>query len=164
MLSFDGRLSTQHFGLSTHVDPDAGGGVGVGVAERGDLELGESGDDDFFEEAHVGVEVEVVGVEVEDGVGDELAGAVEGDVAAAVGFDEFDAAGSEECGRGEEVLGGVGAAADGDDGGMLDEDDDAGMVGVGEDLLVDGELLVPGGLVGEGSEIEEIEIYHQDTK
>jgi hypothetical protein len=95
------------------VDPDAGGGFGGGVALGVDAEGGEGLDDDFFEEAHVAVEVKVVGVEGNDGVGDELAGAVEGDVAAAVGFDDFDAAGGEEGGGGEEVLLGVGVVTTG---------------------------------------------------
>ncbi len=112
------------------VDPDAGAGAG---ADGLDVEGGEGLDDDVFEEAEVGVEVEFVEVEVEDGVGNELAWAVEGDIAAAVGFDKLDAAGFEEGGRGEEVALSVGAAADGDDGGVLDEHEGTGGEFAGED-------------------------------
>ena len=48
--------------------------------------------------------------EVEDGVANNLAGAVEGDVAAAGAFEEFDAALGEEFGGGDYV-GGFGVAA-----------------------------------------------------
>ena len=58
--------------------------------------MAQRGDDDFFEQPHVRVKVEVIVVEVKDGIGDELPGPVEGDVAPAVGFDNFDAAGAEE--------------------------------------------------------------------
>ena len=71
------------------------------------------------------MEAELEEVEVEDGVGDELAGAVVGDVPAAVGLVDLDAGCGERAGGGDQVLGGVGSRGDGDDGGVLDEEDDA---------------------------------------
>lgn len=75
------------------VDPDAGGlRVGVG----GDVVVGEGGDDGGFEQSDVFVDAELGGVEIDDGVGDELAGAVVCDIAAAVGLVEGDALRGEE--------------------------------------------------------------------
>ncbi len=119
------------------VHPDAGGlGVGVG----GDVVVGEGGDDGGFEGADVFVDAESGGVEIDDGVGDELAGAVVGDIAASVGLVEGDALGFEEGFRGEDVGRCVGSSGDGDDGVVLDHQD-AAELGAGcgagiEDLLV----------------------------
>jgi len=103
------------------VYPYAGG---VGVAMGVDVEAGECVDDDLFEEAHVAVDAEAEAVEVEDGIGDELARAVVGDVAAAVGFGDGDAGGEELGGCGGEMLPGVLAAADGDDGRVVFEEEE----------------------------------------
>ncbi len=138
----------------TCVDPDAGG---VGEAGADDAPVGDGADDGLLQKAHVGVEVQVVVIQGDDGVGDELAGAVKGDVAAAVGFDDFDAAGGEEGGRGEEVARGAGVAADGDDGGMLDEEEETGVGGAFGDLGVEFKLAVPGGTVGEEAKVEDFE-------
>lgn len=132
------------------VDPDAGG-VGVGVG--GDVELGECVDDGGLEGADVLVDAELGGVEVDDGVADELARAVVGDVAAAVGLVELHALGREEVLGGEDVGWGVGASGDGDDGVVLDHED-APELGVGsaacvEDLLVVVLLELVCRLVGE---------------
>ena len=118
------------------VDPDAGLGVGVAL----DVELCEGGDDGLLEGSDVLVNAEFGGVEVDDGVADELARAVVGDIAAAVGLVELHALGCEELFRGEDVGGGIWAAGDGDDGVVLDHED-APELGIGglscvEDLLV----------------------------
>ena len=47
--------------------------------------------------------------------------------------------------------------ADGDDRRMLDEDQDAGVSGIGEDLGVDLHLLVPRGAIAKRAEIEDLE-------
>ena len=91
-------------------DPDAGGGGWGWVAEGGETEVRAGVDDGLLEEPHVVVDAEVEGVEVEDWVADDLAGAVVGDVAAAVGFAEFDAVLGEELWAGEDVAGGRSAA------------------------------------------------------
>lgn len=154
----EGRLGGRRGGIlwDWGFDPDAGGAGGAGA---GDAEGSEGVDDDVFEEAHVVVEVEVVSVERNDGVGDELAGAVEGDVAAAIGFGEFDAAELQEGGGGEEVFTGAGVAANGYDGRVFDEDECAGGVGASVadgDLGVDIELFIPGRLVGEGGKVDNL--------
>jgi len=82
-------------------------------------------DDDLLEEAQVVVEAEAEAVEIENGVGNELAGAVVGDVAAAVGLFEMDAMASEEFWRGFEVRRGAMAARDGDDGRVFEEEEGA---------------------------------------
>lgn len=69
------------------IDPDADGGIVlVGV----DVVLGERSDDGVFEGADVSAYGESMIVQADDGIGDELAWAVESDVAAAVGFYDFD--------------------------------------------------------------------------
>src|SRR5438445_756811 len=107
-------MSTVHYPLSTSwPDPHPRRAL---VPLAHDAEPGERVDHGLLEQAHVVVQAEAVGVEVEDRVDDQLAGAVVGDVAAAVGFGEVDAGGLELRGGGEEVLGRAGAAGDGDDG------------------------------------------------
>jgi hypothetical protein len=123
------------------VDPDAGGSR---VAVADEVEAGDGVDDDLFKQAHVGVEVEVVVIEGNDGIGHELAGAMESDVAAAVGFNDFDAAEFDELGGDEEVVGRAGVATNGDDGGMLNEEEETGVGGGSEHLVVEFKLAVPG--------------------
>jgi hypothetical protein len=65
---------------------------------------------------------EVSVAEVEDGVGDELAGAVIRDVAAAVYFDDVDAALREGVARLKQV-GLVGVSAEGEYGGVFDQEE-----------------------------------------
>lgn len=137
-------------------DPDAGGAFG---ALAGDFELAERADDGFFEEAHVGVQVEAVAIQIDDRVGDELPRAVEGDVAAAIGFDDLDSAEFEHLRGGQKILLGIGAAADGDDGGVFNEHEHAGgIVGLfGEHALVELELQVPRGAIGHAAGIDDLE-------
>jgi hypothetical protein len=99
------------------VGPEAGeaGETGGGEAE------GSGGEEhDVFEETDVVGGGEVAGAEVEDGVGDELAGAVKGDVAAAVALDDLGAALGKGVGVDEEVFG-PGAAAECVDGRVLED-------------------------------------------
>ena len=58
--------------------------------------------------------------QIEDGVTDELAGAVKGDVAAAIDFVEGDSAADEQF-IGSENVGSVGVAAEGEDRRVLEE-------------------------------------------
>lgn len=147
-----GRARTCARALFLTWNPDA---CGFGVALALDAIGGEGVDDGLFQQSHVVVEAEGfagVGVgeslEVEDGVGDDLAGAVVGDVAAAVGLVESDAQGSEALGIGQDVVGGTLAAGDGDDGWVLDEVDGA-EVALGVASCLD-ELILAGPLDGEG--------------
>jgi hypothetical protein len=95
------------------------------LAVGGDGEVSQGVDDGLFEQAHVIVEAEVEGVEIEDGVDDELAWAVVGDVAAAVGGFDCDAKTGELVGGGQEVGGGGGSLGDGDGGWVFEEEEDA---------------------------------------
>lgn len=79
---------------------DLGGGLivawypyacGTLFALGGDVEVFECVDDGLFEQAYVVVQSEVEGVEVDDGVEDDLARAVVGDVPSAVGRLHVDA-------------------------------------------------------------------------
>ena len=141
-------------------DPDTGGTF---FAADGDCVGGAGVDDGLFEESHVGVEAEVEKIEIEDGVADDLAGTVVGDVAAAVGFGDFDTGAGEHVGRGEQVGAGFGAAADGDDGGMLNEENGSkkwlGGFSRGEDSIDFGDLAFVGLGVGHGAEMDDGEIH-----
>src|SRR5690606_25618703 len=63
-------------------------------ASGGDGEGGERADESFLDVADVAVQVAAVGLEVQDGIADELSRAVIGDIPAAAGLEEFDA---EQC-------------------------------------------------------------------
>jgi len=127
--------------------PDAGEAV---EAFGGDGEVGRGANEDFFEAADEVDDADVLAdrrasldrtaeggrpymviakhrlfdaresAEVEDGIADDLAGAVESDVAAAVALEEFDAAPGEEFGRGDDVRG-FGVAAESDDRRVFEE-------------------------------------------
>ena len=64
-----------------------------------------------------------VAAQIEDGIADDLAGAVEGDVAAAVAFEELDAALGEEFGRCDHV-GSFRVAAERDDRRVFEQEQD----------------------------------------
>lgn len=96
-----------------------------------DVKCGEGVDDHGFEQSHVIVKTEFGTVEVEDGVADELPGAVVGDIAAAVGLMDLDALVMECLVIGEDMGGGIGAAGDGDHRWMLDEQDPPEGIGGG---------------------------------
>lgn len=61
--------------------------------------------------------------QVEDGVADDLSGAVKGDIATAVAFEELNPALGPEFGRGDYVCG-FGIAAEGDDRRVLEQKQD----------------------------------------
>lgn len=143
-------------------DPDAGG---FGIAVAGDAVGGEGVDDGLLEEAHVAVEAQgLAGIrvgeafEVEDGVGDDLAGAVVGDVAAAVGLVEFNAQGGKAVGVGQDVACGPFSAGDGDDWGVLDEVDGAevagGIASGLDEFGLAGVLDAQGFLVGHAAQVD----------
>jgi len=118
-------------------DPDAGGGwIGVGF----DVVGGEGVDDGLFEGADVIMNSHFGSIEVDDGVGDELARAVVGDIAASVCLVELHAHGSELGLGSDHMLRGVWAAGDGDDRWVLDHQypSELGIVGFSgvEDLGV----------------------------
>ena len=79
--------------IELRIDPDAGG---IWVCGAGDVVGCEGIDDRLFEETDVVVDAELCCVEIDDGVGDELAGAVVGDIASAIGLMEGDALRFEE--------------------------------------------------------------------
>ena len=80
------------------------GAVQARDPRRGDAQVGARANHRLFEQLHVAADVTAVGVEVDDRVADELAGAVVGDVAAAAGLVDFEAARAEELGRHEHVI------------------------------------------------------------
>lgn len=121
----------------------------AGDAAGGDAMEGAEADESFFHEADKvdGAEAAAVGVgqgaEVEDGVADELAGAVVGDIATAVDFVDSDAAEGEKVTGGEDV-GAVGVAAEGEDGRVLEEEKDvlgAAFSDEGGNLRLEAEAL-----------------------
>ena len=124
-------------------DPNAGEALTAGGLDVG---FGEGIDDHLFECADVGNDVALPIAEVEDGVDDELAGAVVGDIAAAVGVDELDARLREELFGGEEVFA-MTVAAHGDDVRVFEEEklvrDEAGFA-LGHEFLLQGEGLAKG--------------------
>jgi hypothetical protein len=98
------------------------------------------------------------GIEIEDGIADELAGTVIGDVAASVCFAELDIFLSEDIFGGEEIFL-AGVAAEGEDVRMFAEEEDvvdgAGFAG-GDDALLEGVGSGP----GEESEVGDEERRH----
>jgi len=134
--------------LAVVFDPDANGGR---VFLGGDVEVGQGSDNGFFEAVDVRADGEAVVDKADDGVGDDLAGAMKSDVATAVRLDDFDVEPGELFGGGNEVPLDVGPAAEGDDGGMLDEEEVFLLPGGdgGVDLLLEG----PGVSVGHGSQV-----------
>ncbi len=106
--------------------PDAGQ---FGDALRGDAEVFAGEDKSFFDEtdevdrAKMGTAFAgEIAAEIEDGVADELAGAVVGDVAATIDLVDLDAAACEQFVTGEDV-GAGGIAAEGENGWMLEKDE-----------------------------------------
>lgn len=124
-------------------DPD-GGDLGSSHPDAGvsgeaftlETVVGEDADDHFFEGAQVPAHGALPLGEVEDGVGDELSGAVAGDIAAAVGLDDLDAAPGIFFAGQKEVFG-VGGASESDDWGVFEEEE-----GIGGDALLDGALAL----------------------
>jgi HAD superfamily hydrolase (TIGR01450 family) len=129
-------------------DPDADGGI---VLAGRDREVGEGGDDDVLQSANVPPYRQTVVDHADDGVGDELAGAVEGDVAAAVGGDDVDAEGGEVLHRRADVALAAGPAAEGDHGRVLDEQEV--LFAPGDDLVMQLFLEGPSLAVRHGAEV-----------
>ena len=90
-----------------------------------DFEIGCRANHGFFELLHVPADVATVFGEIEDGVADDLSGAVVGDVAAAVGFVEGDVHLGQQAVAGAEMFF-FSVAAQGDDVGVLAEEQDVG--------------------------------------
>ena len=100
-------------------DPDAGQ---PGHAAAVDAVVGRHADQHLFQVAHVAVHVAAIGLQVDDRVADDLAGAVVGDVAAAAGLVHLDAARGQRLGGRENVRSAaVAAHAERQDVRMLDE-------------------------------------------
>jgi hypothetical protein len=129
--------------VARRLDPDAGF---AGDAVGGDTEISGGADHGLFEGADVPVDVATDGIEIEDRIADDLAGAVIRYVAAAVGFAEFDIFLAEDVFGGEEIFL-AGVAAEGEDVGMLAEEEDvvdgAGFAR-GDDALLEGVGIGPG--------------------
>ena len=145
--------------------PDAGE---FADALGGDAEIFAGEDEGFFHEADEvdGAEVRAafageVAAEVEDGVADELAGAVVGDVAAAVDFVDFYGSAGEQVVGGQDV-GAGGVAAEGEDGWVFEEEervaDEVGFAG-GYDFGLEAEAFG----VGDAAELEEVDMHYRRT-
>ena len=98
-------------------DPDAALSLG---ALSGDAVFANGPDQHLFEFRHVLAHVAIAFAEVDDRIADELAGTVIGDVTPARGLEETDALGI-ELGRGRDEVADVAAAAEGDDGRVLEQ-------------------------------------------
>src|SRR5512133_2572516 len=85
--------------------------------------MGAGPDQDFFEFADVVYRAELgrERAQIEDGIGDELTGAVEGDVSAAIGLEEFYALAVENFAGSDNVVF-FGVAAEGDNGRVLNQE------------------------------------------
>jgi len=86
-----------------------------------DTVRGEGADDGFFHEAHVFMQAQVL--DGNEGIKDELAGAVKGDLAAAISLMDGNAAGAEYGFGGDYFLRGA-ASANGNGGGVLGDEDE----------------------------------------
>ena len=141
--------------------PDAGE---FADALRGHAEVFAGEDEGLFHQADEvdGAEVRAafagqVAAEIEDGVADELAGAVVGDVAAAVDLVDLDAAAGKELVGGEDV-GAGGVAAEGEDRRVLEEEErvaDGAGFARGDDLSLDAQAFG----VGDAAELEEVDVH-----
>ena len=103
-------------------NPDTGLSVSPGP---GNAKACECADQDFFQLPEMLSQVCAVPSEVQNGVPDDLARPVVGDVSAAVGVDEPDASFG-EVGLGDQDVIEVSGAAEGDDGGVFEEDEGIG--------------------------------------
>src|SRR5207253_4868078 len=127
--------------LSSSFDPDASEAVDP---FRIDAEARRGRNDRRLERSHVAAQVERV-AQLDDGIGDQLARAVEGDVAAAIDAQEGRAQLAQPLWAGDQVRG-VPAAADGVDREMLQQQQavtDAPLSALSGKLV----LQLPGGLV-----------------
>jgi hypothetical protein len=127
-------------------------------SKSGDAKIGGGADHGFFERANVPVNITADEIEIENGITDDLAGAVIGDVAAAVGFAKFDIFLAQDI-FGSEKIFLAGVAAKREDVGMLAEEenvvDGAGFTR-GDDSLLKGVGVGP----GEEAEVGDEERVH----
>lgn len=131
-------------------------------ALREDAEVVAGANDGFFHEADEvdGAEVRAlfageIAAQIEDGVADELSGTVVGDISAAIDLVYLDALCGEEFITREDI-GAGGVAAEGKDGGMLQQDErvsDALCLARGDDLVHDADAFC----VGDAAELEEVD-------
>ena len=133
------------------VDPDSAVDVESFAVQ---VEFLESLDDGLFEVAHPAVEVLAMFGDVEDGVGDELSGAVIGYVTAAVGGEDLDSFGLVPIGWVQQVFG-LEAGAEGEDGVVFKQEE--GVLGSGLDLGEDIELAREGVLEGYSAERDDVQ-------
>jgi hypothetical protein len=133
--------------IAGRLHPDAGF---AGDAIGGEAEIGGGADHGLFEGADVPVNVAADGIDIEDGVADDLAGAMIGDVSSAVGFTELHIFLAEDIFGGEEIFL-AGAAAECQDVGMLAKEED---VVDGPGFARGDEALLEGVCVGPGEETE----------
>src|SRR5579884_3852915 len=120
------------------VDPDSGSAF---EAVRMNVELCEGVDERLFDGANIRDYVALPFAEIEDGVTDDLAGAMIGDVAAAIGVMELDAGALENLGRREEICK-MAVPAQRDDMGVLDDEERVGdfaALARVDELFLDGE-------------------------
>ena len=91
-------------------------------ALRADAEIAAGADQNFFQAAHklYGADFGLEAAQIEDRIGDELAGTMEGDVAAAIDFVQLDTALRQELRRGQHVVQ-TGIASERDDRRMLQQ-------------------------------------------
>jgi hypothetical protein len=101
-------------------DPDAGFARNT---IGGDAEAGGGADHDFFKGANVPVHVSLDARQIENGVADDLAGAVISDVSTAIGFVKLDIFLMENAGGGQEIFA-FAVAAERDDRRVLAEEED----------------------------------------
>ena len=127
-------------------------------------EVAAGADEDLFEHSDEvdGAKVRAffareVPAQIDDGIADELAGAVISNVSAAVDLVKFDAALLQEFVRGEDV-GAAGVAAQGKDWGMFEQQEriaDEVLLTCGDDLLLDSEAFG----VGNTAEMEKVYVH-----
>jgi len=129
--------------VARRLNPDAGL---AGNAKGGDAEISGGANHDFFKRADVPVNVAADDIEIENGIADDLTGAVIGDVAAAIGFAKLDIFLPQNIFGGEEIFL-ASVAAEGEDMWMLAEEenvvDGAGFAG-GDDAPLEGVGVGPG--------------------
>ena len=123
-----------------------------------DSKRGDRANDHFLELPEIPVEVELVAIEINDGISDELSWAVKGHVAAAFHIEEFDAARCQEFGSGKQRRGIARGAAERDDRGMLDEHEQVLLKGAVEARACGGALEGEHVGKGAGAEVGDVEV------
>src|SRR6516165_1808120 len=149
---------SKFFFLVSGFHPDAGP---PGDAVGGNAEIGAGADHNFFERSNVPADIAPEMGKIQDGVTDDLAGAVIGDVSATVRFVEFHGLLAQD-GFGGEQIRAIGIAAECDDVRMLAEQEDvvdgAGFAS-GNKTLLQGEGLA----VGDEAQVGDEASRHNET-